>query len=449
MAPKTKWKYGQLNSIEKSKFTRRLEVNSDNYLSTARYAVRDVLYKQKLDLDGEFVGIVLSTWSDNSKLDSDSISFVSRIWNSLGIFDDRPPIIQAKVRVPEVHATIPEPENSKDKKKIDLHTTFAAVTNQINKSELNPEDLVVVRFFDSSGMFNPQILRVLAPGPKNSTFAEESGNPRDSVEGESDLDVIVASGDTIGSGKKSNNQSAYGFVGPTQELPGAKNHIGKTIVEILPSTPYKQNRVRVHEGISRIPSNSSLLTNVATRPGWPQQKLHKLVAERFETMREDASFEGIDIYVQSGWRSHRWDSREQYEEKMIQTYGSVSKGELAVAYISAHETGLAADFYIPADDEDDIDIAPSQRGDGEYGSRTDSQQKKTKAFKWLRNNAHKYGFTPYINEAWHWEVLLPIEAWKSGAEVAKDYDITNYDIRVKETSVANGSRTNQRNFTFE
>jgi len=128
------------------------------------------------------------------------------------------------------------------------------------------------------------------------------------------------------------------------------------------------------------------------------------------------------------------------------------------AFASPHATGLGLDIYIPAQDESEVDVAPSQRGqpggadaNEDYGSATKGKQKQTKGFKWMKEHSHKYGFTPLVgvDEPWHWECLIPIGAWKTGEAVGDNYDITAYAIRVEETSNANGSRTSNRNFTFE
>ena len=83
--------------------------------------------------------------------------------------------------------------------------------------------------------------------------------------------------------------------------------------------------------------------------------------------------------------------------------------------MSPHETGLAFDI-------------------GNHGlepvSATKSQQKKTPAFAWLKENAHRFGITPYKHEPWHWEVLVPQANFSSGAEFSPG----NYNVRVVETS---------------
>ena len=49
--------------------------------------------------------------------------------------------------------------------------------------------------------------------------------------------------------------------------------------------------------------------------------------------------------------------------------------------------------------------------------------KKSEGFKWLKENAHKFGFSPYKYEPWHWEVLVPLQSFLTGAEFTKDYSV--------------------------
>jgi D-alanyl-D-alanine dipeptidase len=108
---------------------------------------------------------------------------------------------------------------------------------------------------------------------------------------------------------------------------------------------------------------------------------------------------GFPLLVASGWRPHRWASREQYEQVLIQKYGSVAKGRLYLAFDSPHETGLAMDLGC---------------GGLEPVSATIEKQKSTPLFKWLVENAYKYNFTPYRVEPWHWECRISLNAYDSG-----------------------------------
>ena len=426
----TKWKYGALNAIEYDKFARRLEVNSNNSLAYIRDAVRTSLFEKNLDLTGEFHGIVLQKIPDTQFGNvSDSLSFYDSI---MGYFDseskstDKKEIIRVKVRVPELDAMIPEPDSLNDSKQIGMHQTFRALVSDEVPSTLEWGQPVIVSLYTSAGVFEPTIKK-----------------------------TITGANRVVSQGPRISPAAAYGdsFVGPIPPgdpgwLPA--NHVSKTTVEVSPGVAYKPNRVRVHEGITPLPPASSLLVPVASRPGYRQQKIHTLVKQRFDAMATAISNAiGAQLYVQSGWRKHAWNSRSEYESAMIERYGSVEEGELLKAYVSPHETGLAVDFYIAATNSNEVDIAPSQRGKPKYGSNTLAQQKRTKAFKWLKENAHRFGFTPYRKEAWHWEVLLPIESWKTGRERTEEYDVSDYNTRITEKSVANGKVTSNRDFTFE
>lgn len=163
--------------------------------------------------------------------------------------------------------------------------------------------------------------------------------------------------------------------------------------------PYKENRVRVSY-YGSLTSNSPLLVPVLTAPGYKQQRLHILAAQAFSPMsnviEHDLGYKGS---IASGWRHHRWISREEYERFLIKKYGSVEKGRLFIGFNSPHETGLAIDFGCGG-------LTPN--------TKTIEAQKKTELFKWLVENAYDYGWTPYKIEPWHWEYNIPLEAYKSG-----------------------------------
>ncbi|MAG87327.1 MAG: hypothetical protein CMB97_08165 [Flavobacteriaceae bacterium] len=120
-----------------------------------------------------------------------------------------------------------------------------------------------------------------------------------------------------------------------------------------------------------------------------------------------------------------------FEIFLISEYGSVSKGRKLLAWHSPHGTGLAMDF---------------GRNGLEPKSKTNSAQKKTTLFLWLKDNAHKFGLSPYTREAWHWEVLVPRENWSTGQEFVQN---ENYNIRVVEEGVKTKLKTTNRKFPEE
>ena len=211
-----------------------------------------------------------------------------------------------------------------------------------------------------------------------------------------------------------------------------------------------------------------LLVPVPSR-GDKQQFLHRLAAKRFEAMNakfvRDTGLEPLKM--QSGWRNaafadfpayHDWcvskGSKSPYwlgpkwgpgpasltatypakrrpEQvvngmgKRIATQGK-QKGKLipdstgacrvAKAFFSPHETGLAMDIW--------------HKTFLQATLATNKRQKLSKAFEWLKKNAHLFGVTPYAKEAWHWEVNMPVEAWITGEDWIEGDD---YAVRVKGT----------------
>ena len=177
-----------------------------------------------------------------------------------------------------------------------------------------------------------------------------------------------------------------------------------------PLSPYAENRVRISEGFEPIVSRSdSRLVPVPTIPGRATQKVHVLVHQRFLSLSQAAVSAGFDApLVASGWRTKRYSTREEYDAAMIKDYGSVAEGQRWVAYESPHMTGLAVDF----------------GNNGLYPkSSTNLQQKQTPFFKWLKENAYRFGFTPYKTEAWHWEVKVPLNSYASGSEFSNNYQV--------------------------
>lgn len=148
-----------------------------------------------------------------------------------------------------------------------------------------------------------------------------------------------------------------------------------------------ENRVR-YDKFGPIPAGDPRLVAVPTAGTRPQQYLHWIAARDFMEMREAAQKEaGLDLRLASGWRSQRFATEEAYNAFVIGEYGSVAEGRKYLAYKSAHQTGLALDFGSEG-------LAPTRH--------TIAQQRKTPAFLWLDDNAHRWGYHPYKVEPWHW-----------------------------------------------
>jgi len=141
-----------------------------------------------------------------------------------------------------------------------------------------------------------------------------------------------------------------------------------------------------------------------------KSELHKRFKNRFKNIRPSTVAD--KEYLFDGYLKDR--------------YGSAKTGRRKLAFISVHNSGLAFDI----------------RSNG-LSSESDAttQQKNTTLFKWLKENAHKYGFTPYKVEPWHWELLPPRASYFTAIDYVQD---KNYNVRVVEQGVLTGLSTSRR-----
>ena len=209
--------------------------------------------------------------------------------------------------------------------------------------------------------------------------------------------------------------------GPGAEVPqfDAKNIPSKDYnTQLVPAVPYKENRVTLKH-FGSMPCSSPQIVDVGAPSS---KKAHVLVVKRFKLLQEAFIKEtGMEpLKVTSACRPHRWTSRAQYEAKMIKNYGSVAEGRKWVAFASPHESGLALDMTHPAKPRLEVSSKAAKAG----------RLQKSPAFLWLKANAHRWGFTPYKREPWHWELKVPYESWRTGQEFVTD---GNYAVRVIET----------------
>lgn len=141
-----------------------------------------------------------------------------------------------------------------------------------------------------------------------------------------------------------------------------------------------------------------------------EHQLHSKVIPFFEEMMEDALDDGIELWVTSAFRS--FDYQSQLKGSYTVIYGSGANAFSADQGFSEHQLGTTIDFTTR----------------GLNGGLSGFQN--TEAYKWLLDNAHKYGFTLsypegntyYVFEPWHWRFV--------GEELAKDLnreDVHFYD----------------------
>ena len=124
------------------------------------------------------------------------------------------------------------------------------------------------------------------------------------------------------------------------------------------------------------------------------KKTHAKVTPYLEDMLQDALDDGVEIWVVSAYRS--FAEQQQLKGAYTVTYGSGANAFSADQGYSEHQLGTT------------LDLTTAGMGGGLYASFEN-----TAAFAWLKENAHKYGFTLsyppnnayYEYEPWHWRFV--------------------------------------------
>ena len=137
------------------------------------------------------------------------------------------------------------------------------------------------------------------------------------------------------------------------------------------------------------------LVDVSSQYGYGQNKIRKEVLEAFKTMFESAKNDKITLIINSGYRDYNYQ-KSLYDEYKNNKGEQYADGYAARPNFSEHQSGLALDIIT-------------------YGA-SGTTFENTDAFKWLTNNADKYGFilrypkgkediTGYSYESWHWRYI--------------------------------------------
>lgn len=145
-------------------------------------------------------------------------------------------------------------------------------------------------------------------------------------------------------------------------------------------------------------------------------EIHSKVRPFLEDMLEEAASDGINLLVASAYRS--FDSQKSLKSNYIVRYGTGANAFSADQGFSEHQLGTTLDFTTK-----------------ELGANFSSFEI-TKAFTWLQEYAHSYGFVLsypkgnkyYIFEPWHWRFVGEKLAKKLHRENKFFYDLDQRTI---------------------
>lgn len=172
------------------------------------------------------------------------------------------------------------------------------------------------------------------------------------------------------------------------DQPPYKNSIETTYLNKIYILVNKYN----HLSEQYIPKDLELVSNEYSTGN---VQLVKEAKNQFEIMSSTAKKENLNVIAFSGYRDYT------YQKNLYNTYLQKDSQEKVDTYsaragYSEHQTGLSVDIYNGIDDYNTFE--------------------QTKEFKWLKDNAHKYGFilrypknkeleTQYQYESWHYRYV--------------------------------------------
>lgn len=183
--------FGDLNQIEKPNTAITYDPTDTTVMGAMRNILKDQYNNKVFDNVGTLKGIVLrvETSQDNS---------ANSIWASLPGMTTKP-LLQLKVRIPEIHSCLPEPAlygdvpNGPHQDIIDKYPTFTAIDEEASKEMPSVGDIVIVDFADRNNLTQPVYIKKFADGPGTAgdTSSNETGIyiPGQTTEGKSAFDV--------------------------------------------------------------------------------------------------------------------------------------------------------------------------------------------------------------------------------------------------------------------
>ena len=172
-----KFAFGELNDVSPSYSQRRLNSQSEDPLAAMRDAAIDHYTPNALEGVGPYKGVVLQVLDDPDQSDLPPGDWLFNIFGSTeeGGAEAPPYVLKRyKVRIPEIHAMLPEPDSynegnpqsDEDRKIIERYPTFVARDSNI--AEASAGDLVWVDFGNRKNQTDPTFLGPVFPPPENS-----------------------------------------------------------------------------------------------------------------------------------------------------------------------------------------------------------------------------------------------------------------------------------------
>lgn len=229
--------FGELNPVEEPKIGKTLDTRNTSATDAIREAALGVYKKDAFENTGPLKGIVLRI--DNNPNDNEPDSWVSRVFSASRI----PSLKVLKVRIPEIHATLPEPakygNNAEEANKvIDMYPSFLAASEEVSNKPVAPGDIVLVDFVNRVNLSQPIYLGPVLSNPTPGAVGEKSAKTSFDDKNEGELKVAPPEGDNVLGTKNQSNQIPQPIdSSPNQSAPPPAATIDQTSVNALPQTP--------------------------------------------------------------------------------------------------------------------------------------------------------------------------------------------------------------------
>lgn len=374
--------YGDLNDLTPSKIQRRMDTVTSNPIDVLRQVAKNY-YKSDTILDiGEFKGVCLRV--DENPVANEGEGWVARVHDP---DESTPRLKSVKIRIPELHAMIPEPAVYGDtpgshQKLIDAHPSFIAADENVEIPA--PGDIVRCDFGNRRNLTDPIYLGKVFSPPMPGAVGKFT--PANSFADQKDTALTSKSppGDKLGSRKN-----------PSSQLPQPGSVLQNGVTNLDDGSLREDEHVNQTEEVSdEIPGN----TGIPYVRGRAQEPIPLIRLERKYTVQTRPIFltrevfaaylrlytaartAGITIQVTSGFRSM------EQQRELFRRHGSP---RVARPGWSNHQNGTAIDFNTNTSKQ-----APSRSPE----------------YVWLAKNAHRFGFintgrTFRNKEPWHWSFV--------------------------------------------
>lgn len=231
--------FGELNPVEPQLIGKTLDPRNTKPIDSLRQSLLNLYKKDSFENSGPLKGIVLRI--DNNPNDVEPNSWISQIFGLERIFS----LKVLKVRIPEIHAALPEPSNygsnaGESNKVIDMYPSFLAINEEVSNKPVAPGDIVLVDFVNRVNLTQPIYLGPVLSNPTPGAVGEKSAQEVFNKQEAPVLNVELPKGDEIlASDKKEENQI------PVPINANSETTIPQTIAEV-PTITMPENTNNFH-----------------------------------------------------------------------------------------------------------------------------------------------------------------------------------------------------------